>query len=142
MSLFSIVVVFLVMTLIVGLSPLSWGETLGYTLLCMVLFLSAGVLLGTLLKHRLPVMVLSIGISIPLFFVSGAFGPISFSTLAIQILARIFPLYYVIVLQQHAFHGFVLNTYGLSGNILILCGYTLGLMILAALLLRRSTTAH
>ncbi|MGH2507269.1 MAG: ABC transporter permease, partial [Ktedonobacteraceae bacterium] len=130
------------MTLVVGLNPLSWGETLGATFLCLALFLTIGALLGTLLKHRLPAMVLTTGISIPLFFISGAFGPISFSTPVLQVLAKIFPLYYVIVLQQHAFHGFDLNTYGVGGNALIVCIYTLGLMILAALALRRSTIVH
>lgn len=142
MSLFSVLVVFLIMTLVVGLNPLSWGETLSATFLCLVLFLAIGALLGTLLKHRLPAMVLTTGVSIPLFFISGAFGPISFSTPALQVLAKIFPLYYVIVLQQHAFHGFILNTYGVNGNTLIVCVYTLGLIVLAALALRRSTVAH
>lgn len=142
MSLLSTIIVFLIMTLIVGLNPLSWGEALGDTLLCMVLFLSAGVLLGTLLKHRLPAMVLAISISIPLFFLSGVFGPLTFSTPAIQFLGQISPLYYMIVLLQHAFHGFALNTYGVGGNALIVGGYTLGLMVLAALALRRGTIQH
>ena len=45
------------------------------------------------------------------------------------------------ILLQHAFHGFDLNTYGLGTNVLILCGYALALIVLAALVLRRSTVA-
>ena len=45
------------------------------------------------------------------------------------------------ILLQHAFHGFDLNTYVLGTNVLILCGYALALIVLAALVLRRSTVA-
>lgn len=48
---------------------------------------------------------------------------------------------YAIVVMQHAFHGFDLNTYGLGFNVAILCGYVLVLVALAALVLRRSTVA-
>ena len=59
-----------------------------------------------------------------------------------EALAKVFPVYYAIVLEQHAFHGFDLNTYGLGGNLLILGGYAVALVALAALVLRRSTVAH
>jgi hypothetical protein len=88
------------------------------------------------------VAALTFGLSIPLFFLSGAFGPISFGTKATQVLAQIFPVYYAIVLQQHAFHGFDLNTYGVGGNALILGLYALGLLVLTTLVLRRSTVTH
>ena len=94
------------------------------------------------MKQRQPVLALSFGTSIPLFFLSGAFGPLSFSTPAIQYIAQAFPIYYSIVLQQHAFHGFDLNTYGVGTNALILIGYAVVLVILAAFALRRSTLAH
>ena len=87
-------------------------------------------------------LALVFGVSIPLFFLSGAFGPISFTTDAIQFIARLFPVYYGIVVMQHAFHGFALNTYGLAGNVSILAGFALGISVLAALILRRSTVAH
>jgi ABC-type multidrug transport system permease subunit len=99
-------------------------------------------LFGTLLKQTLPVTALTLGISVPLFFLSGAFGPLSLNTQVIQVIAQIFPLYYAIVLQQHAFHNFILNSYGLNVNILILCGYIVGLLALALIVLRRSTVAH
>ena len=60
----------------------------------------------------------------------------------IQGVAHIFPVYYAIVLQQHAFHGFDLNTYGIGINVLIVSGYTVLLILLAAFALRRSTIAH
>ncbi|HET8854078.1 MAG TPA: hypothetical protein VFN02_16295, partial [Ktedonobacteraceae bacterium] len=127
---------------VIGVWPVHWGEVIGFSLLSLVIFIAWGTLLGTLLKSRQPVIVLAFGIAIPLFFLSGAFGPISFDTVAIQVLAQLFPVYYAIVLQHYAFHDFVLNTYGLQVNVLILSGYALGLMILAAIALRRSTVAH
>ncbi len=142
MSIASVIVVLLVLIFVIGVRPAHWDEVIGYTLLCLVIFIALGTLLGTLLKQRMPLIALAFGTSIPLFFLSGAFGPISFTTPAIQVLAQAFPIYYSIVLQQHAFHNFDLNTYGTSGNVLILCAYALVLVILASIVLRRSTLAH
>src|SRR5256714_8073285 len=110
LSLASVAVVLAVLIFIVGVSPFNWGEVIGYTLLTLTIFICLGTFIGTLLKQRQAVTALSLGIAIPLFFVSGAFGPISFTTRAVQVIARIFPVYYAIVLQQHAFHDFILNT--------------------------------
>jgi ABC-2 type transport system permease protein len=138
----SVVIVLAVLIFLIGVRPVHWGEVIAFSVLTMTIFIAFGTLLGTLLKNRQPVAALSFGVSIPLFFLSGAFGPISFTTVPLQVLAQIFPIYYAIVLQQHAFHNFTLNTYGLGGNILVLCAYALALIILAAIVLRRSTTAH
>nr|HET6903081.1 ABC transporter permease [Ktedonobacteraceae bacterium] len=142
MSLAAVVVVLAVLIFIIGVWPVNWGEVIGFTLLCLVIFIAWGTLLGTLIKQRQPVTALTFGTSIPLFFLSGAFGPISFTTPAIQFIAQLFPIYYAIVLQQHAFHGFILNTYGISTNVLILVGYAVALIIIASVALRRSTVAH
>lgn len=142
MSLVSLAIVLAILIFIIGVWPAHWGEVIGFSLLCLVIFIALGALLGTLIRQRQPVLSLAFGISIPLFFLSGAFGPISFNTLPIQILAQIFPIYYAIVLQQHAFHNFDLNNYGVAANILILCGYALVLMIVTAIVLRRSAVAH
>src|SRR5215469_14857571 len=143
MALVSVVVVLATLILLFGVWPLHWGEVIGFTLLGTIIFIAWGTLLGTLLKRRQAFTALAIASSIPLFFISGAFGPISFfgSNVVLKVLAEIFPMSYAIVLQQHAFHGFDLNTYGLGTNVLILCGYALGLIALAALVLRRSTVA-
>ena len=142
MSIASVLVVLAVLIFIIGVRPVHWDEVIGFTLLCLAIFIALGTLLGTLIKQRQPVTALSFGVSIPLFFLSGAFGPISFTTPAIQVVAQIFPIYYGIVLQQHAFHGFVLNTYGTGINALILAAYALFFIILASIVLRRSTLAH
>jgi len=138
----SLLIVLAVIILVMGVRPVNWGEVIGFGVLTLIIFLSAGTLLGTLLKVRQPVVSLAFGLSIPLFILSGAFGPLSFNTLPIQIIAQIFPVSYAIVLQQHAFHNFTLNTYGVATNVLILCGYAVGMLGLAAFVLRRSTLAH
>ncbi len=141
-GLVSLLIVIAVLIIIVGVWPANWGEVVGFGILTLLIFLAVGTLLGTLIKNRQPVVSLSFGISIPLFILSGAFGPLTFSPPAIQVVAQLFPVSYAIVLQQHAFHNFTLNTYGLGTNILILCLYALVTIALAALVLRRSTVAH
>ncbi len=141
MSLVPVSVVLAVLIFIIGVYPAHWGEVIGFTALTLTIFIAWGTLLGTLIKQRQAFTALAFGTALPLFFLSGAFGPISFNTQIIQVIAQIFPVYYAIVLQQHAFHNFTLNTYGLGVNVLILCAYALGLIILAAIVLRRSTVA-
>jgi ABC-2 type transport system permease protein len=142
LSIAAVIVVLIVLIFMIGVRPAYWGEVIGFTCLCLLIFIAWGTFLGTVLKQRAPVIALSFGTSIPLFFLSGAFGPISFTTPAIQFIAQIFPVYYAIVLQQHAFHGFDLNTYGTSINALILGVYAVALIMLAAITLRRNTVAH
>ncbi|HLI07704.1 MAG TPA: ABC transporter permease [Ktedonobacteraceae bacterium] len=142
MSLASTVVVLLVLIFIIGVYPAHWDEVIGFNLLFLLIFIAFGTLLGTLLKNRQPVTALSFGIAIPLFFLSGAFGPISFDTPATQFLAQLFPVYYAIVLEQHAFHNFRLNTLGTGGNVLVICAYALGLLLLTTWTLRRATVSH
>ncbi len=138
----SAIIVLAVLILVIGVRPVHWGEVVGFTFLSMLIFIAWGTLLGTLIKQRQPVIALAFGTAIPLFFVSGAFGPISFTTPPVQVIAQLFPIYYAIVLQQHAFHNFDLNTYGTGINALILVGYVALVVIMSALALRRSTLAH
>ena len=138
----SLIIVIAALVLLIGVWPAHWGEVIGFGLLTLIIFVAWGTLLGTLFKNRTPVLALAFGISIPLFILSGAFGPLSFTTPVIQFIAQLFPVAYAIALQQHAFHNFNLNTYGVAGNALVLVGYALGLILLAAVALRRSTVAH
>jgi ABC-type multidrug transport system permease subunit len=135
-------IVLVVLTLLLGVVPEHWLEVAGFTLLSLLIFNSLGTLLGTLIKQRMPVVALTMAISLPLFFISGAFGPISFTTPVLQGIAKLFPVYYQIVVMQHAFHSFSLNTYGLAGNLLILGGFAVGLILLVTLVLQRSTVSH
>ena len=142
MGLASVLVVLIVLILIIGVHPVHWGAMIGYTLLTSAIFISLGTLLGTLIKQRQAFTGLAFGVTIPLFFVSGAFGPISFNVPVLQWLAQILPVYYAIVVQQYAFHNFILNTDTILGNTLILCGFLVLFVVLAAIVLRRSTVAN
>jgi ABC-type multidrug transport system permease subunit len=142
MSLASIIVVLAVLIFLLSVYPAYWGEVIGFTLLTLIIFIALGTLLGTLIKQRQALTALALGTALPLFFVSGPFGPISFGTRATQLIAEFFPVYYAIVLQQHAFRNFTLNTFSVGLNVLILCGYALAFLALATLALRRSTMAH
>ena len=135
-------IVLLVLIFAVGVRPVHWLEVIGFTLLSLLIFDTLGTLLGTLIKQRQPLIALTMGTALPLFFLSGAFGPISFSTPVLQVIAKIFPVYYQIVVFQHAFHGFILNTYGQAGNTLILAAYALGLIVLVTIALQRATVRN
>ena len=124
-------VVLAVLIVLMGIRPVHWGELIGFTLLILALFTAWGTLLGAWLKRRTPVATLAIGLCVPLFFLSGPFGPISFFAPIEQLVARVFPVYYAIVVLQHAFHDFTLNTSGIGINVLILAAYALGGLILA-----------
>ena len=96
-----------------------------------------------MLKRRQVFLPLAFGTSLPLFFISGAFGPLSFLHIPLmEGLAQAFPVYYAIVLMQHAFHGFDLNTLGLGANALVLAAYAAVVLGLAGLTLRRANLAH
>ncbi|MBA3942937.1 MAG: ABC transporter permease [Herpetosiphonaceae bacterium] len=142
LSLAGVVVLLAVLVLAIGVRPVHWGEVAVFTVLTLTMSIAVGTLLGTWIRQRQAVTALSIGTTLPLFFLSGAFGPISFTTRPLQLLARSFPVYYAIVLFQHAFHNFRLNTLGVATNGLVLAGYTLLVIALAAVILRRSTLAH
>ncbi len=141
-NVFSAAIVLAILIFVIGVRPVHWGEVIGFSILDILIFIAWGTFLGTFMKQRKQVVVFALGLSIPMFFLSGPFGPISFSAPLIQVIAQIFPVYYAIVLQQHAFHGFDLNTYGVGVNVVIVSGYTLVLILLAAFALRRSTIAH
>jgi ABC-2 type transport system permease protein len=142
LALIGAAVVLAVLIAVLGVRPVHWGEVIGVTLLILALFTAWGTLLGTWLKRRTPLATLAIGLCVPLFFLSGPFGPISFFAPIEQVVARLFPVYYAIVLLQHAFHGFTLNTNGILINTLVLAVYALGGLMLATVALRRSTLGH
>lgn len=141
-NIFSAAILLGVIVLVIGVHPLHWGEFIGFSLLEIIAFVAWGTFLGTILKRRKEAAVLTLGIALPLFFLSGPFGPISFNVPLLQVIAKIFPIYYAIVLEQHAFHNFDLNTLGVGLNALILAGYTAVLLLLAIFAMRRGTLAH
>src|SRR5260370_13343963 len=103
-------VVLAIVIAVMGIWPVHWGELIGFTLLVLALFTAWGTLLGTWLKRRTPLATLAIGLCVPLFFLSGPFGPISFFAPIEQLFALVFPVYHTLVSLQHPFHHFPLLT--------------------------------
>jgi len=141
MSLASSLVVLAFVILVIGDWPLHPLALFGLIPLVAAVFVAAGTLLGSLLRQRQTVTLLVRGIGLPLFFLSGIFAPIGFSTPAVQVLARLFPIHYSIALLQYAFEGFRTNTLGVANNVLVLCAFLVILLASSALALRRRSVA-
>lgn len=133
-----------VLTLVVVVAgwPANFPLVVEIGLLSLLVFAAAGMALGIALKDRATLTTIARAIAVPLLFLSGLFAPISFNTQAIQVLARLFPVHYAIVLQQFAFKAFVSNTLPPSLNVAILAGYGLVFLLLASLAVRVSRLAH
>jgi ABC-2 type transport system permease protein len=63
--------------LVIGVWPVHWAEVIGFTLLTMVIFVAWGILLSTLIKHYRAFTLLAFSSVLPLYVLSGSFGPIS-----------------------------------------------------------------
>ncbi len=138
----SVVVVLAVIVFGLRVWPVHWGETLGFTLLLMILFVALGALAGTVIKRRQAVIPLSIGLALPVFFLSGAFGPANWGDPVIAAVARFEPVYYGIAVFQQAFHGFQTTQTGLLANSLILAGFAMLAVALSARVLSGRGVAH
>lgn len=125
-----------VVVLILGVRPLNWSEVLGDTVLVLLTFVSLGLLVGTLVRRRTSVIPLSIGLSLPVFFISGAFGPVQWGTPAISLISQLQPVYYAIAVFQHAFHGFQTTPFSLTTNTVVLAAFTVIIVLVSAAALR------
>lgn len=141
-SLLSALFVVLFLVLVIHVWPAYWGGFLGTILLMSAVSVAAGTVLGNLLKQRQTVTLLTRGSSVPLFLLSGVFNPITYSTLGVVILARVFPIHYGIALIQLAALGFRTNTLSAVGNVLVLAGFLLFFIAISSVVLRRSHLAH
>jgi len=104
--------------------------------------MSAGNVFGTLLKQRLPVIALA-GIHPISSSLVERFGPLSLWSTPGDSIHQLgcFPHLHAMVLQQHAFHDFELNTYGTRIS-MILVIYAVALIILSGVCIEaRSTLA-
>lgn len=142
LNLLSAGVVLLIEVLIIGVRPVSWTATLGFSLLLVALFVAIGTLIGTVVRRRQTVIPLSLGATLPLFFLSGPFGPANWGSPVGAAIARISPAYYGIAVFQYAFHGFVTTPTSLLTNSLILVFFALIAIGASGLVLRRTTVSH
>lgn len=131
-----------VVILLVGVHPLHPLEVLGFGLLMIAAFLALGVLAGTLVQRRQQAIVLSIASVLPLFFLSGPFGPASWLGAVPGAIALVSPLTYSIAAFQHAFHGYQTASQDLAVDAIVLVGFTLGTVALTAFVFGRRGVAH
>lgn len=108
----------------------------GVCLLTLAVFTAAGTVIGLLVKDRATVAILVRAVPVPLFFLSGVFGTLTFQTHLIQEIGIGLPTHYAIVLEQLAFRGFTTGTFTPLADALILGGYITACTLLAALLLQ------
>lgn len=131
--------------LLIGVRPETWGAmpgVLGVLALTLLVFLSLGVAAGSLLRRLNAVTPLAFGLGLPLFFVSGAFGPIAWGGTAAADVARAFPVAYANAAFQHAFHGYwpLLGGAPLVWGVLLL--WAAAAVACSVWAYRRSTAAH
>jgi ABC-2 type transport system permease protein len=135
------VAVFGVVVFVVGDHPARLALTCGVSLLTLAVFVAAGTALGTAVKDRSALAVLTRALPVPLFFLSGVFGPIGFQTGAVQGIATILPIHYAIVLEQLGFKWFVTSTLSPATDALILAGYLAVFSCLSGVAVRLSRPA-
>lgn len=97
----------LAVLLALGVHPQAWGELTLITLALTVVFVTLGLAIGSRLRSSKAVVPLAIALGLPLFYISGAFGPISWTTAAESGIAHVFPVLYANAVVQHATFGFM-----------------------------------
>ena len=132
----SVLVVIIVIVFLIGVWPVHWDELLGFTLLLMIIFVALGTLVGTLVRRRQSVIPLSIGVTIPIFFLSGAFGPAIWGDPVIAFITQFQPVYYGIAIFQHAFHDFTTTQTGPLYDKIILIGFAVVAVLGSVIALR------
>lgn len=136
-SLPAVAVVLAVVVLGVGDRPRQVFPAFGIALLTLAVFAVAGVALGTIVRDRSLVATLVRGIPVPLFFLSGVFGPLAWQTGPVQDIGQLMPVHWSIVLTQWAFKGFYTSTVPVWGSALIMAAYLATFAVVAAIALRR-----
>ena len=126
-----------VVILLIGVHPLHPLEVLGFGLLMIAAFLALGVLAGTLVRRRQQAIPLALGSVLPLFFLSGPFGPAAWLGSVPGAIAAVSPLTYAIAAFQHAFHGYQTATQDLTADAMVLAGFTLATVALTAFVFGR-----
>jgi len=132
------VVVLGVVVFVVGDHPARLALTCVVSMLTLAVFVAAGNALGTALKDRSTLAILTRALPVPLFFLSGVFGPIGFQTGVVQGIATVLPIHYAIVLEQLGFKWFVTSTLTPAACALILTGYLAVFICLSGIALRLS----
>jgi ABC-2 type transport system permease protein len=136
-SLPAVAVVLAVVIFAVGDRPQQLFPAIGVALLTLAVFAVAGTALGTILKDRSLVATVVRGVPVPLFFLSGVFGPLSWQTAPVQDIGQLMPVHWSIVLIQWYFRGFATSSVPVWGGVLIMAGYLVTFAVVAVLALGR-----
>ncbi len=132
----------LVALLLLGVRPTAWAEYAGVLVLVLLVFASIGVGLGSALRTRQTVFPLAFGAGLPLFFISGPFGAITWGTPAAAWVARIFPVVYANAAFQHAAYGIWTLDTSVGASWGILAAWTFVGLLAGVWLYRRATAAR
>jgi ABC-type transport system involved in multi-copper enzyme maturation permease subunit len=108
----------------------------GVCLLTLAVFVCLGTALGLLVKDRATVAMLVRAIPVPLLFLSGVFGSLTYQTRLVQDVGIAQPAHYAIVLEQLAFRGYSTGALTPVADALILCAYMGGAVLVAAAALK------
>jgi ABC-2 type transport system permease protein len=142
LSLAAAVIVTLVVIVGLGQWPLHPVWLLGTGVLMLLSFVASGTLFGTLLRRRQSTIPLSLALFLPLFFVSGPFGPANWLGPVPAVLADLSPVYYGIASLQYNFHGYVTSQMSLLIDQVIIAGFLVAATSAAALVIRRAGAPH
>jgi ABC-2 type transport system permease protein len=134
-SLAAVAVGLSVVVLLVG-APQHLALACGIAVLTLAIFCTAGVALGTIARDRSLVSMLVRAVPIPLFFLSGVFGPLSYQPGVVQAIGQVVPVHWAIVLMQYSFKGFLTGTLPVSTEIGILAAYLVAFAAVAAVAVR------
>jgi len=139
-SMVSAALIFGILT-IFGIHPQNWGLLIASSLVILLIFATIGLAVGMMAKSQFVVYPLVLGVSLPLFFISGGFGPVSWSTPAMLWVARVFPVIYANTILQRAIHGFWPLDVGVGVAWLVFAIWGLAAVGLSIWLYRRATLA-
>lgn len=134
------VVAFLVLLAVIVLlqiTPQNPVELAGGAFLLLLACASFGTLIGFLLRRRQAALPLSLLLALPVFFMSGVFGPPNWLGSFASALADISPLSYAIAVFHYAFHGYRTSQPSLTTDTAVLAGFgALGVLAAGAAIRR------
>jgi ABC-type multidrug transport system permease subunit len=116
------IVVVLVVVALIGSLPAHPLEVAGFAVLLMTAYAALGLVLGNLVRRQQAALPLALGMALPLFFMSGPFGPVNWPGGLSGVLGHVSPAYYGIAAFQHAFHGYQAAQTSLTTDIVVLAG--------------------
>jgi hypothetical protein len=109
---------------------------IGVLLLSIVIFSCIGVAVGAALKRTMPVASLVFGLALPLYLCSNSLEPQRFDGNLIWAIAHISPVYYSVGILEQAFHELQVTPEPVWVNFVILLGWAIIMLLVAAAMLR------